>query len=101
MRAFPRCQDTVEVVSTSSAPFARSRQRERMSRISSLAVGRLVALCLLLTLKACSDRRNDKLAAAPPIEPAAQSATPVESAPPGERQQSSSPELSNLKQGPL
>jgi hypothetical protein len=72
-----------------------------MSGTSSLAVGRLVALCLLLTLNACGDRRNDKLTAGAPIELGAQSDTPLQSDPPSERQQPASAELSNLKQGPL
>jgi len=54
-----------------------------MSRTSKVAVGRLVALCMLLTLNACGERPNDKLTAASPIELSSQSDTPVQIGPPG------------------
>jgi hypothetical protein len=72
-----------------------------MSRRFTLAVGRLAALCLLLTLNACGERSNDKLTAGPPLELSRQSDTPVQSDPPTVHSENQQPELGNLKQGPL
>ncbi len=71
-----------------------------MSWTARLAVSGLVALSLSLTLSACGERSNDKLTAAPTIEPVGPSDT--QSEPPEARGESQPPPLESrgLKEGP-